>query len=329
MRVLSGFKPAILFAAVSSLFAASVHAQATQSPPAEIAIATETAVPQDFQFDKTQRMTVQVRINESTEYAFIVDTGSERTIIANQLAKMLELKPGKSLRLATIAGPATVKSYLVEKLTTATAQLDRLVAPGLDQENLGAFGLLGLDSLQDKKVDIDMLAGTMSVLSAKTRVTPGFSDDQTIVVSARKKGGRLILTDAKVNGHKVDIIVDTGSQNSMGNYKLRAALQRQNRKGRFRPVLMQSVTGKTIPGDFTQIRSIEIGGIAIGDLPITFAENYAMETLDLEKRPAIFLGMDALRLFDRVIIDFARKQVTFSLPKRSRFEGASRLAMAQ
>ncbi len=283
---------------------------------------------QEFVYDTTSRITVPVRINQSAEYSFIVDTGTERTVIANELAKILSLKTGERLRLATVSGPATVNSYLVDSLTTSTTRIDGLLAPGLDQQNLGAFGLLGLDSLQDKKIDIDLRANIMTVSASKNRNVTGRFDGEMIVVLARRKAGRLILSDAKVNGKGVDIVIDTGSQSSLGNQKLRNILERQNRKGGFLPVAMTSVTGKTLQGDYTQIRSIEIGGIEIGDLPITFSENYAMKTLGLEKRPAIFLGMDALQLFDRVIIDFAKKQVSFGLPKRTRLEGRAKMAKA-
>ena len=329
MTKFSLLKLPLVSAAFLPALISSAYARDGQILAAEIPIPAAFPVDQEFAYDSSLRMTVPVRINKSAEYAFIVDTGTERTVIANELAKILDLKTGEKLRLATVSGPATVDSYLVESLTTATTKINGLVAPGLARENLGAYGLLGLDSLQDKKIDIDLRANTMSVLPARSRTNTGSSIGNLIVVSARSRAGRLILSDAKVNGKNVDIVIDTGSQSSLGNQKLRNVLLRQNRKGGFLPVALTSVTGKTFEGDFTQIRSIEIGGIAINDLPITFSDNYAMQTLDLQKRPAIFLGMDALQLFDRVIIDFAKKQVSFGLAKRARNFEASKLASAQ
>jgi predicted aspartyl protease len=329
LLLLCPYFPAALLLAISPLaYAQNGQNIAAENNPAEIAALVAPAM-QEFVYDTTARMTVPVRINQSTEYSFIVDTGTERTVIANELAKILSLKTGERLRLATVSGPATVNSYFVDSLTTSTTRIDGLLAPGLDQQNLGAFGLLGLDSLQDKKIDIDLRAHTMTVSSSKSRNVTGRYDGEMIVVLARRKEGRLILSDAKVNGKNVDIVIDTGSQSSLGNQKLRNILERQNRKGGFLPVAMTSVTGKILEGDYTQIRSIEIGGIEIGDLPITFSDNYAMQTLGLAKRPAIFLGMDALQLFDRVIIDFAKKQVSFGLPKRSRMDTASKMANAE
>jgi hypothetical protein len=100
----------------------------------------------------------------------------------------------------------------------------------------------------------------------------------------------------------------------MGNYALRDKLKPRDRTEDYRQVTMRSVTGATAVGDFTQIRDIEISGFNISDLPITFSDNYAFKALGIEKRPAIFLGMDALQLFERVMIDFTNRRVGFDLP---------------
>ena len=50
------------------------------------------SIVQEFAIDRSERMTVQVQVNGSTAVPFIVDTGSERTVIANDLAKRLLLE---------------------------------------------------------------------------------------------------------------------------------------------------------------------------------------------------------------------------------------------
>jgi hypothetical protein len=92
-------------------------------------------------------------------------------------------------------------------------------------------------------------------------------------------------------------------------------------------VMMKSVTGDLLQGDLTQIKGIDIGGVTIGDLPVTFADNFAFKALKLEKKPAILLGMDALKLFDRVLVDFANRRVGFDLPKGVQREPNLQLAM--
>lgn len=277
--------------------------------------ATEMAQIELFAMDKTDRMTVQVQVNGSEAVPFIVDTGAERTVIANDLAKKLALESGPTLTLATISGQIQVNSFYIDKLTTATVNLEGIEAPGLERSNLGAYGLLGIDSLEENRVLLDFLNQKMDVLTSQKTRGKTKLENGMIVVTAKKKAGRMIISSANIDGIKVDIILDTGAQNSMANLALRDKLRRRHRKDDFVPVKMLSVTGAILNGQFTQLRQIEIGGLAINDLPITFAENYAFTALKMNDRPAILLGMDAMKLFDRVLIDFGNRRVGFDLPK--------------
>ena len=270
---------------------------------------------QEFQVDRGDRMMVPVSINGSATYPFIVDTGAERTVIANDLAKLLKLEPGPQLKLATITGTSYADSYLIENLTMNTINVELIEAPGLERNNLGAYGLLGIDSLEDHKVLLDFKNSKMDVLPSKKTSGLGKIERGMIVVTAKRRAGRMILSDAMVGGVKVDIILDTGAQSSMGNFALRDRLRKRNLRFDYVPVLMRSVTGDTLAGDYTQVRDITIGGVTITDLPVTFADNFAFKALKLEKKPSILLGMDALKLFDRVMVDFANRRVGFDLPK--------------
>jgi hypothetical protein len=64
----------------------------------------------------------------------------------------------------------------------------------------------------------------------------------------------------------------------------------------------------------------------IRNLPIAFADVQPFRQLGLDDRPAVLLGMDALRLFDRVSFDFARREVRFLVPDSSSLERRLRLA---
>jgi predicted aspartyl protease len=284
---------------------------------------------EQFGIDRSDRMTVQVQVNGSAAVPFIVDTGAERTIIANDFAHKLALESGPLLNLATISGPTQVNSFFIEKLTTAAVNLEGLEAPGLDRSNLGAYGLLGIDSLTDSRVLIDFANNKMDVLPSKRSRGKTTLENGMIVVTAKKVAGRMIISNAKMDGMRVDIILDTGAQSSMANKALRDKIHRHHRSIAFIPVKLLSVTGSTLTGEFTQLREIEIGGLTIRDLPVTFSDNYAFTALKLDDRPAILLGMDALKLFDRVMIDFANRRVGFDLPRGSERQAAARLALAR
>ncbi|MFX9093446.1 hypothetical protein ABTN25_20120, partial [Acinetobacter baumannii] len=84
-------------------------------------------------------------------------------------------------------------------------------------EWLGADGIIGLDSLQGQRVLLDFRAGRMAIGEvADLGGTRGFE----IVVQARRRSGQLIMTDAIIDGVKTDIIIDTGSDTSIGNRAL-------------------------------------------------------------------------------------------------------------
>ncbi len=302
-----------------------LSAQEVVEPPAE----PVASIVQVFAIDRSERMTVQVQVNGSTAVPFIVDTGSERTVIANDLAKRLLLESGPQLTLATISGKAVVNSFFIERLTTAAINLEGLEAPGLERSNLGAYGLLGIDSLEDNRVLLDFAKQTMDVLPSPKGRGKSKLENGMIVVTAKRKAGRMIISSAKIDGMKVDIILDTGAQSSMGNAALRDKLRRRHRTTDYVPVQMRSVTGSTLVGEFTQIQEIEVGGLTMNNLPITFADNYAFTALKLQDRPAILLGMDALRLFDRVVIDFGNRRVGFDLPSGVERKLSTRLALAE
>ncbi len=290
--------------------------------------ADAVVITEEFGIDRSDRMTVQVRINGNEAVPFIVDTGAERTVIANDLARKLALEAGPMLTLATISGRYEVNSFFIDSISTASVNLQGVEAPGLERANLGAYGLLGIDSLEDNRVHLDFEHQTMDVLPSRRSRGKTKLENGMIVVQAKRKAGRMILSSAKIDGMKVDIILDTGAQSSMGNVALRNKLRRRDRNFDFIPVKLKSVTGTILTGDFTQIREIDVGGLTIRDMPMTFADNYAFTALDLQDRPAILLGMDALKLFDRVLIDFGNRRVGFDLPKGVSREPVAHLASA-
>ena len=297
----------------------------------DIAGATDDHIPaiiEQFAIDRSDRMTVQVQVNGSAAVPFIVDTGAERTVIANDLARKLQLESGPVLTLATISGRTQVNSFFIDKLTTASVNLEGLEAPGLERSNLGAYGLLGIDSLEDSRVLLDFANQKMDVLASRKTRGKTKLENGMIVVTAKKKAGRMIISSAKIDGIKVDIILDTGAQSSMANLALRDKLRRRHRTFDYVPVKMRSVTGSILNGEFTQLKEIEVGGLTINDLPITFADNYAFTALKLQDKPAILLGMDALQLFDRVLIDFGNRRVGFDLPKGVTRKMPARMASA-
>ena len=263
--------------------------------------------------DLSARLTVPVMIEGAGPYQFVVDTGAERTVLSRELAERLTLRPTSPVTLLSIAGLNQVDTALVPglRLTSARSRMAAFEAPLLSEQHLGAVGMLGIDSLQNKRVILDFRAMRLSISDAP-RPTKAETDE--IVVTARRRLGQLILVDAEAEDQKVYVIVDTGSAVSIGNPALRRRLAQRGRLGAVVPISITSVTGRETPADYGAVRSIRIGSVTLKNMPIAFADAQVFHRLGLDDRPSLLLGMDALRLFDRVSIDFANRNVRFLMP---------------
>ncbi|MBJ7442039.1 MAG: aspartyl protease family protein [Sphingopyxis sp.] len=282
---------------------------------------------QPFDLDATRRMSVKVMIGGKGPFAFLVDTGAERTVIARELAARLGLIEGARLRLATIGGSATVPSFRVAALQMSNLHLASVEAPAFHGRHIGAAGLIGVDMLEERRVLIDFRKETMQILETRRRAPSLIRDDDAIVVTARNSAGRLILSDARLHGKRIDVIVDTGAQTSVGNMALQKLVaDRRANRFPFAPTEITAVTGEDVPALRTSIKRIVINGMDVNDLPVSFADSQAFRVLGLHDRPALLLGMDSLSLFDRVEIDFPNRRVVFDLPDAANRQTGQRFA---
>jgi predicted aspartyl protease len=167
-------------------------------------------------------------------------------------------------------------------------------------------------------VQFDFEKQTMSIVPA---ATPDFRNEPgTIVVRAKRKNGRLVVTDAVANGEQVTVVLDTGSQVSIGNQALRRRLLRDNLVSVERSVELESVTGQKITGEYMMVRELTIGGVGLTNLAVVFTDAHTFKQLKLDRKPALLLGMNAIRAFKKVSIDFANKKFRVVLPEHSALE---------
>lgn len=283
-----------------------------------------------FKDDGAERMTVSVEVAGKGPYRFLVDTGADRTALSKEIAHRLQLPRGMAARLHSVAGVEEVQTATVSDLRLTSRPIRVANAPLLSEFHMGADGILGVDSLKSQRVMFDFKAKTMSVVPSAQRMLPEEKDKDTIVVTARQRNGRLVLTNARVDDNNVAVVLDTGSQVTIGNAALRSRLLRGNRRAldRLGQVRLRSVTGHEIIGEYMLVKKLVIGGATLTDLAVVFADAHTFRQLKLEKGPAMLLGMNAMRAFDRVSIDFANKKLRLMLPEHSSTEGvmfASRL----
>lgn len=295
-----------------------------QTPASPQPQPTEQGFALGFGGDEWQRMTVPVTIQGKGPFRFVVDTGAERTVIARELANDLNLAPSGTARVHSMTEASLISTVAIPTLTVGGKQVKDIRAPALEKRNLGAEGMLGVDSLQTQRISFDFGRQVMTVVNAR-RAEESWTAD-SIIVTGRSRFGHLVLLDAAVDGEKVWVIVDTGTQATVGNSVLRRKLERRRRLGAMHPVEMLSVTGGRMLAEQTLVRRFQIGGAMVKDMPIAFADVHPFRQLGLMDRPALLLGMDVLRLFNRVSVDFPNRRVRLLLPGRSDSFAPSRLA---
>ena len=276
--------------------------------------ATETTTDTALLLGTSQnRMTVPVSIGARGPWPFIIDTGAERTVVSRELATTLNLAAGPPLRVVAMTGPSETPSVIVPDLGVSTLAQPTITAPALEERNIGASGILGIDTLQGHAIDIDFDRAAMVVHpSRKRRVVAGAHGDEIVVV-AKSLYGQLIVTDARWRGKRIAVVIDTGSTMTVGNPALLAMMG-----VRARPLgatTAVSVTGETLHAQAYVVDDLGIGGIGFANVAVAIADAAPFRRFGLQRRPALMLGMDTLRLFRRVRIDFANRDIQFTLPR--------------
>lgn len=258
--------------------------------------------------DLHARLTVPVRIGEHGSFEFLIDTGAERTVISHDLAARIGLVASGTATVMGVAGSQQVQLVDVEELGLGRRSFYGLSAPLLEDRFIGADGIIGLDSLQDQRVLLDFEHNRLAIDESRHL---GGNKGYEIVVTARRRSGQLIVTNAVVDGVRTDIVIDTGAETSIGNLALQRALADRYRS---EPSLLVSVTGQQVVAQSGYARTVRFGKLTLNNTLLAFTDAPPFERLGLREKPAMLLGMNQLRLFKRVAIDFKTRRVLFDLP---------------
>jgi predicted aspartyl protease len=263
--------------------------------------------------DRLRRMTAPVMIDGQGPFEFVVDTGTNRSVISDRLAAMLKLPAGRTVRLDGIGGVRAAPTVTLARFQVGERVADRLAMPVLAADALKCDGILGVDGLRNQRVVLD-LAGQRLHIEPSSR-----PDDRAgSVVRARNRYGQLTMVDTDLDGVQVGVIVDTGAEATIGNSVLRQVMGRRRSADPavVEKVSLQGATGETAYGDYGGVPDFRIGKLRVGNLRVIYADLHCFDVWGLSRKPAMVMGMDLIRLFDTVALDYGRNQVRFVLPKQ-------------
>lgn len=287
------------------------HAQSAPDP-APAAVAPAASIPEPVpdsvlaaSVDLNDRMTVPVTVNGRGPFPFVIDTGSNRTVVSDALAFQLGLKSTGFLQIRAATSIARIDSVHVNTLAVGHRELTNFKAPVLQVGNLGALGMLGIDAVANQRLVMDFHKKQM-LLTPTMRQEP---DAGALVVQAKSKYGQLLLVDSEVEGIALYVIIDTGSEVTVGNMAMRSFLARR----RASQAQLIDVTGEAARVDLGQLPELHIGKVIVRNEQVAYADIYVFEHLGLHGKPSLLLGMSTLRKCAKVSIDFPAREVRFLL----------------
>ena len=257
------------------------------------------------------RMTVDVMVNGTGPHKFVVDSGADTSVVGEKLAGTLAMPEGSPTMLHGVTESKVVDRVIVDEIALGPTVTTDLELPVLDERDLGGDGMIGLDALVEQRLLLDFEKRHISVDDG---FTPGSAMDGMIVVNGRLQNGQLILTAVSAGAEKIDAVVDTGSEITIGNRALRDKLALR-RAGDFSKITVYGVTGKALEIDFLLVKEMTLGPVFLRNVPIAFADIPPFEVFGIADKPAMLLGTDLMENFRRVSLDFKDRKVRFQLKK--------------
>jgi predicted aspartyl protease len=260
------------------------------------------------------RMTVEVSVNGTGPHRFVVDSGADTSVIGTKLARELALPGAEPILLHTMTETTMVDRVEVDTLELGPSKIHDLELPVLKEVYIGGDGMIGLDALVEQRLMLDFDKRIITVEDSKEE--PVSFGRNEIIVTGRLQRGQLILTEVMAQGHKVDAVIDTGTEVTIGNLKLKEELIRRRNRGD-QTFEIFGVTGATAEIEFAIIHRLKMGPVTFSNVPIAFADVPPFEVFGINDKPSLILGTDLMEKFRRVSLDFGERKVRFQLKRCS------------
>jgi len=280
-------------AAALVFYLALAPARAQDCAPQQLAKVQTTTLPDG-------RLTVPVTV-EGHALNFLLDTGGVATTIKWEVAREMNLPVRQTDRRLTGVGGSLLNFTLAGenfsvgdfKAANKPIYVESRPLPDVD-------GTLAPDILRDYDVEIDMVAGTMTLFA------PGYCAVQeprdTVLAIIVDPGGHVHLP-VKIDGAGAFAVLDTGSVISVAGMRTAAYLGVRSNS----PGLELRHDNGTYQLYSYPFGAMEIGGMTVNNPNIAIASNGFLPGEEL------VLGIDALRLM-RVTIAYASKRLYIKPP---------------
>ena len=278
--------------------------------------------------DAADLLTVAVMVNGQGPFNFVVDTGAERSVLSAEVAAKLNLSQGEAVTIEGIATAITVATVHADTLAFGPFVRKDMRLPVLSRSTLAADGYLGLDAINGTRVTFDFKAHQLHIEQPKAVFDAARANDFRIQqpsgvqaprqsetwISARGRAGRLQIVDCLVGGIPAIAFIDTGAEISVGNPALLKALTTfHKRMPDLGAITLTGVTGGQLAGEVISVDRITLQDLVFSESFLAIADAPDFSTWGLHDKPAVLIGMNYLRQFASVTVDYRAKEIRFEL----------------
>jgi predicted aspartyl protease len=306
------------YGAFSLAFASVIGRARCEADSRDVAGPSDTAVPERDASpiiatnDTANHLTITVRIDDNGPYRFVVDTGADRTVLATDVAAELGLLFSERVMLQGVVRAVKTETVRIRELSFGSVRCRYLNVPTLPRSTLGADGYLGLDTLDGHRVTFDFKNHTLQVSAPHSRLSTLWVRDNEARIRTVGSSGHLRALNCVIDGVRAAAFIDSGADLSAGNMPLFTALAARNPAyGEIGTVSLVDVTGGETMGNVTMVKKIKIMELEFTDCPLVISDFKVFDVWGLTQRPALLIGMNFLRQFSNVSIDYGLKELRF------------------
>ncbi|HWA00583.1 MAG TPA: retropepsin-like aspartic protease [Caulobacterales bacterium] len=312
-RILVGALVALCWLAGAGARAECLSAPAGAAEPRQESTSPQWAIG-DTRYDRLGRVVAPVMVNGQGPFRFIVDTGANRSVLSGALSTRLGLVQDGMGNVHSIDGVTPAPLVQVDEIAYGRLPLSSGQMPVLQASHVlaGEAGILGVDGMSGRRLRLDFAHHCIEIIPSQgaRRLRSGW-----VTVQGELKFGHLVALRAHIRGVSVNVLIDTGSDASLGNIALRTALAPVQAShdsivsGRAftagRPVVLDQIV--VLP------QMLLGNDLAINHITAFVGDFHVFSLWGFEHEPTLLIGMDVLTQAREVAIDYERATVHFKV----------------
>jgi hypothetical protein len=257
------------------------------------------------------RPTADVMLNGRGPFKFVVDTGSNTSVLSTRVARTLELQPLPDRMVHGVTGNMMAKFARIARIETGRSVSLSLPVAILDAPAFEALdGILGMDMFRDRRIRFNFTRKTVEFEGNGRRAAR-----LPIIANVRLRQGLLIEAEGRIGTVRARCVLDTGCDTSVMNMALLEAIRSPRvlrNRGAVAPKII-GVTNQELNGVWASLPDVDLIGVKIRRLTVVAANAPVFGLWGLADTPAMLVGMDILTQVETLVIDYRRRQVELKM----------------